>query len=589
MPLFFAVRRFSYRHARLVLAIALLAATGVALAQNPLAPVDTSSPRATLATFLDLTDEVGRRYAAFRDAPGPATQAALEQVSGQAVRLLDLSEVAPATRSRVGAETFYLLWDVTARIELPELGTVPDEVAVLSAADSDMPLNRWRIPGTEITISRIGDGAREGEFLFSAGTVDAARSFHDAVADLPYLRPQSVENVYQTYQATTGWMLPPRWIEALPDWANVGIAGQVLWKSIVLLLLVAIAAAGFVLVYRLTRSDATDHSVRVWLLQLTAPLALILLATLVQWLARWQINVAGPIARVPDLLREIVVGIATIWIVWVTAHWIAERIIATPRIPTQSLHANLIRFVARSIGLLAAVVVLVEAAQRIGVPAYGIVAGAGVGGLAVALAVKSTLENFVGTLSIYTDNPVRIGDRCIYGDHRSDGVPRDGFIEAIGLRSTRIRGIDRSVTTIPNGEFANMHIVNLQKRDRRLFDKTIGLRYETTPDQLQRILEQTRELLRTHPQISAADSMVTLDDLGASGLQIRVFAYALANGRREFSALQEELLLRVMKIIAECGSALAYPSTTVYRARDTGLPAEGPKADEVAPAEAGAS
>jgi MscS family membrane protein len=551
----------------------LLLLASTSLAQSPLAPVDTSSPHATLATFLDLTEETGRLYSVFRDDPSSATQTALRRVAERAVRLLDLSEVAPAVRGRVGAETYYLLWDVIARIELPLPAEIPDGAAVLSAADSAEPLTRWRIPGTEITISRITDEPRAGEFLFSAGTVADARRYYEAAVDLPYLRPTPIENVYLTYQTITGWMLPPRWIEALPGWANTVVGGQVLWKSATLLLLLAIAATALVFVFRWARRHTFDHTVRAYLCRVSVPVALVVLAQWVQWLARWQINVAGPLARVPDLLREIAVDLAAVWIIWVTAHWVADRIIASPRIPTRSLHANLIRFSARLMGMLAAIVLLFNAAQDVGVPVYGLVAGAGIGGLAVALAVRTTLENMVGTLTIYADRPVQLGDRCIFGEHRSDGIPREGTIEEIGLRSTRIRGIDRSVTTIPNGEFANLHIVNLQKRDRRLFDKTFSLRYETTPDQLELILERLRELVEAHSQVSESGS-VQVTNLGPSGIQIRVFAYLTTSERTEFLATQEDLLLRIMRIVADGGSALAYPSTTVYRARDGGLKAD---------------
>jgi MscS family membrane protein len=553
---------------RLRVALVTLTVTTAALAQSPLAPVDAQSPRAALESFLALTGETARSYAAFRDNPSRSTQAALTRTTERAARLFDLSEVAPAIRGRVGAETYYLLWDVIARIELPDVADVPDEADVLAAADSAAPLLHWRIPGTEITLSQMADGPQAGQFLFSAATVAAAQGYYAAVADLPYVRPTPIDDVYQLYRTSTGWMLPPRMIEALPEWANVGLGGQVFWKSVVLVLLVAIAAGAFVLVLLHTRRGAADHTVHSYLRRLSAPVVLVAAAFLVQWLARWQINVSGPISRVPDLLQEVAAGVAALWIIWTTAHWVSDRIIASPNIPTNSLNAHLIRFAARSVGLLAAIVLLFNAARDIGIPVYGLVAGAGIGGLAVALAVRTTLENIVGTLTIYADRPVQLGDRCIFGEHRSDGIPREGTIEEIGLRSTRIRGVDRSITTIPNGEFANMHIVNLQKRDRRLFDKTIGVRYETTPKQLERILDGLGEMLAAETRISQPEAFARLSNLGASSIDIRISAYVLAANRSEFFRFQEEILMRIMQIVVDSGSALAFPSVTVYQARD---------------------
>ena len=118
-------------------------------------------------------------------------------------------------------------------------------------------------------------------------------------------------------------------------------------------------------------------------------------------------------------------------------------------------------------------------------PVYGIAAGLGVGGLAVALAAQPTIENLLGGMSLFADKPVRVGDVCKYGD-------AVGTIEAIGIRSARIRGEDRTLTTIPNAALAKMPIVNLSQRDRMLIQTVIGLRYETTPEQLRYVLVKLR-------------------------------------------------------------------------------------------------
>ena len=559
------------------LAVGLLTFAGVAGAQSPLEPVDTSSPRATFESFLALTDESSRRYNAFRENPGPATERAVRQLSDKIVRLFDLTDVAPAARMKTAAETYYLLWDVTARLELPELTEIPDEAAVSRAAETRSPIKRWRIPDTDITIARVEAGEREGEFLFSPDTVARAPSYHEAMLGMPYLRPTAAQNVYGIYQTITGWMIPPAWVEKLPEWTMTVVAGQVLWKWLALLLLSGLAVwAGVAAVRWSVRGEAADDTSSSFMRRLSAPVAIFLLAELLWLLALRQINVTGFGAALPVLLRELASGVAAVWIAWTGAHWIAERIIASPNIPTKSLHANLIRFAARAVGSLAAVVLVFRVAQEVGVPVYGLIAGAGVGGLAIALAVRSTLENVVGTLNIYVDRPIQVGDSCRYG---SDMLSA-GTIEEIGLRSTRIRGVDRSVTTIPNAEFANMHIVNLGRRDRILMSHTIGLRYETTPDQLRFVLAKLREVLAGHPQVSNDKARVRAKGFGPSALEIDVFAYVLTADRQEFYAIQEDLILRFMQIINEAGTALAFPSSTVYQARDAGLNAERQAAAE---------
>src|SRR5437667_11166364 len=115
----------------------------------------------------------------------------------------------------------------------------------------------------------------------------------------------------------------------------------------------------------------------------------------------------------------------------------------------------------RLLGIIVAAALLAVGAQRLGLPVYGIVAGLGVGGLAIALAAQPTIENLIGGLSLFADKPIRVGDLCRYGDD-------EGTVEAIGIRSTRIRGRDRTLTTMPNGLLSKMPVVRLSKRDQRL-------------------------------------------------------------------------------------------------------------------------
>jgi MscS family membrane protein len=124
------------------------------------------------------------------------------------------------------------------------------------------------------------------------------------------------------------------------------------------------------------------------------------------------------------------------------------------------------------------------------------VAGLGIGGLAVALAVRPTLENLIGGIILYLDKPVRVGDFCSFGD-------KTGTIESIGLRSTKLRALDRTLVTIPNAALADMQVINWAKCDRMLISTTIGLRYETDSDQLRYIMVEFREMLHTHPNVDS--------------------------------------------------------------------------------------
>ena len=209
----------------LVLLMSLMIAGPVG-ARHPLEPLDTSSPRATFESFLAVIEETTKRFYEYRDSPSQATMAALFQMRDRFKRLLDLSEVPPAAREEVGVETIRLLWGVIARLDLPALDEIPEAVA----DEESEPLAHWRIPGTEITIAHVEEGSRAGEYLFSADTVERARSFYELVKELPYQRPVPLGDLSRMQQLITGWMIPMAWIETFPDWANTLILGQVLWK-----------------------------------------------------------------------------------------------------------------------------------------------------------------------------------------------------------------------------------------------------------------------------------------------------------------------------------------------------------------------
>ena len=192
----------------LLFAFVLMPVVANAGAKNPLLPVDTSSPRATMQSFLALTEEATDRYQAYRDAPSRDTQQALLQVALKAERLFDLREVAPANRLQVADRTFYLLWEVIARQRLPKLTDIPAAVEQDAGGEPDEPPSRWRLPGTEITIARVTEGPYSGEYQFSPTTVAQVPDFYDRVRDLPYRQPMGIKNAARIDELFTGWMIP---------------------------------------------------------------------------------------------------------------------------------------------------------------------------------------------------------------------------------------------------------------------------------------------------------------------------------------------------------------------------------------------
>jgi len=264
-----------------------------------------------------------------------------------------------------------------------------------------------------------------------------------------------------------------------------------------------------------------------------------------------------PLVGLPLRAQQILAAcLDTLWVVAVT--WVSLRVVeavaqrivrrltergqlsATALVPVVRRMA---RFVIYAIGALFAL-------RSFGVNVTALVAGLGVGGLAVALAAQKTLENLFGGITIIADAPVRVGDPCRFGD-------KQGVIEEIGLRSTRLRTPERTVIAVPNAEFATLQLENFARRDRFLFQTRVGLRPDTPPDRVRAILTEMQRLVDAHDLVDGADARVRLVGFGASSLDVEIFAYIRTADMEKFYTARQELLLQVMDVLQAAGTGLA--------------------------------
>jgi MscS family membrane protein len=226
--------------------------------------------------------------------------------------------------------------------------------------------------------------------------------------------------------------------------------------------------------------------------------------------------------------------------------------------------------------LLSALVIIVAVLAILAILGFNlttVLAGLGIGGIAIAFAAQKTLENLFGGISVLADEVIRVGDSCRFGD-------RVGVVEDISLRSTRIRTNERTELSIPNGALATMNIENLTRRDKILFNPSLGLRCETSADQLRYILAEIRRLLFEHPKVETDTARIRFASFDASALTLEVFSYVLTRDFAEFTAIREDLLLHILDIVEQSGSGFAFPSQTLYLSRDPGLNKEKTAAAE---------
>lgn len=186
-----------------------------------------------------------------------------------------------------------------------------------------------------------------------------------------------------------------------------------------------------------------------------------------------------------------------------------------------------------------------------------LLAGLGVGGVAVALALQKPLEDVFGALSLYTQQPVRIGDFCKIGDYI-------GTVEEIGLRTTRLRTLANTVVVIPNAKLSVVEIDNYSARRMILYRPQLRLRYDTTEEQLKKILESLREMLASHEHIVQEAPRVRFMGFGEDALMIEIFAYIATNDYATYLEYAEDVNLKVLAIINEAGTNLALPTQSMY-------------------------
>ena len=275
---------------------------------------------------------------------------------------------------------------------------------------------------------------------------------------------------------------------------------------------------------------------------------------------------------------DIVAVVALVWLVSTVIDHASSGFLRRVRGRTQQSALSvvkLVRRVARTVLVLLGLVVVLDI---LGVDVTTGLAALGIGGLALALGAQRTIENLVGSVTLVADQPIRIGDFCRFGATL-------GTVEDIGMRSTRIRTLEHTLITIPNGAFSSMEIENYAKRERFLFKHVIGMRYETTPDEIERVRKAADAVLRDDPHTIDDTVRVRFVGLGVDSLSMELFAYAHASDWSAFLEVQERLLLAVMRAFERENIDFAFPSQTVYLGRDRRGGRSVPSANTTASAE----
>lgn len=221
------------------------------------------------------------------------------------------------------------------------------------------------------------------------------------------------------------------------------------------------------------------------------------------------------------------------------------------------LDDQLVPLIRKALKVFIVVIGVIFILQNNGINVTSLLAGLGLGGLAIALAAKDTLANFFGSITIFTDQPFQVGDLIKTSD-------AEGVVEEVGFRSTRLRTLYDSDLSVPNSILANTEIDNLGRRRRRRLNTTLNLTYDTSPEQIEAFVEGIKAIIKSTEEINQTNYEVHFNGYGAHSLDILVYLFFEVKDWSSQLQLQHNFLLDVMRLAKEVGVEFAFPTQTLH-------------------------
>lgn len=446
----------------------------------------------------------------------------------KASHYMDLRQVLPADRARDAPDLARQLEDLLddTPFDIATLSREPegDQSDGLSSALEHLATFHVDGQSLELQMERVQLKPGLHVWLVSAPSVEMITAAHKLVAETPFEKklPQSL--------VTFELLDTPVW-----RWIALIAAAAVLWY------------AGGLIAWLLVSSIRPLLSAPA----LRAPLRVVLVTAGL----RAALEFAPP-STLPRLFIERALGLVFIlalaWVAAVIVDLAADRWHAhlDPRI--QSVSYSVLPLGRQILKLSFFLFAFLGVFSAWGYNTSTILAGLGVGGLAVALAAQKTIENLFGGISVIGDRPVLVGDVCRFGD-------RTGTVMHIGLRSTRIRTPERTVISVPNAQFSAMALENISGRDKIWFHHTLNLRRDTTAAQMAQVLSSFRSILSENPKVESGKVPVRFTNVGAYSLDVEVAAYITTSDTDEFLNIQQDLLLKMLHAVESAGTSLAVP------------------------------
>lgn len=513
--------------------------------------IQKDSPYQVFQSFTGATEQLENTYTQYVNDKSSANLKALLADLSRLRQLFDLSQTPPATRARIGDNVITYLYDILARVPTVNPETIPGYPGTDEASNKDLPV-RWTIPDTDIQIVRIEDGPYSGDYQISATSVEKMAQYYERFKDLPVINERKYPFFYLERTNTTGPLIPDSVTRAFPNWMQQHYFSTPAWKIMLIGLFNLVALIIAIIWMRLgfkyvTKNTGLSRSGSL----LFIPLGLLALVYLGDHFIT-QLNPAGSLASGEGVLATVLYYCLYAWLAWLLIYFLADVLVRILHILSKDYDIALIRLSVKLIAALAVIIILIQGADQIGIPALGIVAGFGVGGIAVALASQSTLENIFGGLSLFADRPFRVGDKIFFNNQSAK-------ILRIGLRSTRLRTRDGAMCAVPNSDLAKMHIVNFTQRNTCYIKQVVSLRSESSTDSIRKLLVMIRERLSQEELVEHKEGWPRVQVVGTEPgrINISIRAILLTSDYSIFLDAQQAIMLDVLSYIEELDLELA--------------------------------
>jgi MscS family membrane protein len=254
----------------------------------------------------------------------------------------------------------------------------------------------------------------------------------------------------------------------------------------------------------------------------------------------------------------VAVGLIVLWGVYRLVDVFAQYLDDFASKEDDAMRGQFIPVIKQSLRIFTLIVGGLTILSSLDVDIKALLGGLGIGGVAIALAAQDAVGNFIGTLSIFTDRPFKVGDWIIVGDKV------DGNVEQIGFRSTKVRTWPKTLMSIPNKVLATEVVDNWSRMPKRRVKMTVGVTYATTADQMETLLQRIRQLLEEDEGVDSDFFLVRFTDFGASSLDIFLYYFTKSIRWDEHLAVRERVNLKMMRTIREMGLSIAFPTRSIH-------------------------